>query len=123
MVGKSYFIFEYLYRDGANFKAWGELLLTGSDITGVVEGLQKKFEDGVHFIAEQIGVPPLYGELWRYSNGPTEYDHVWHEFYCLRPADTGEVADVEVWGSVDDFLAKVDAVSDWQYRLSPHGGG
>lgn len=117
---KSAFVFEYLYRDAGNYKASGALLLTGRSIDGVAERLQAKFQDESNFIAEQLGIPALYAELWQYSNGPTEDDHVWHEFHCLRRLDRDEVVNGTEWGSVKALLTKVEAVGYWKMQLSPH---
>lgn len=120
MKTKSSFVFEYLYRDAGNYKVSGALLLTGRSINGVAERLQAKFQDGSNFIAEQLGIPPLYAELWQYSNGPTEDDHVWHEFHCLRRISPDEMVSGSEWGSIKTLLAKVEAVGYWKMHLSPH---
>jgi hypothetical protein len=112
-------IFEYLYRDAANYKVWGQLLLEGvvSEIDRQV--LASKFESGDLFIAEQLGIPALYGDLWEFSDGPTEDDHVWHTFHALR-AVTPEDPSTVVFGSVVDLVARIEAVEEWKSELSPH---
>lgn len=112
-------IFEYLYRDASNYKAWGSLLLKGQVTQADVDALGKCLEGGEFFIAEQVGVPPVYAELWEISGGATEDDHVWHEFVGLRPA-TAEDMQEKPWGSVSELLARFTSVRRWDERLSPN---
>lgn len=83
-------VFDYLYCDAGNYKAWGGLLLKGNASAAEAEALQACLNGGEFFIAEQVGVPALYEELWHYSDVPTEDDHVWHTFHALRPATPDE---------------------------------
>lgn len=112
-------VFEYIYRDAHNYKAWGLLHLTGQVTPSDVCTLRKCLEGGVFFIAEQVGVPPVYAELWEISSGPTGADHVWHEFFELRPTTVSDMQE-EPWGSVDDLMARFTSVKRWNERLSPN---
>ena len=112
-------IFEYLYRDASNYKSWGTLILCGSATAADIQILQEKFESGIFFIAEQLGIPPLYAELWQFSNGPSVDDHAWHSFHALRPA-TDEDAKEPIFASVQSLVAKISAVQQWNSALSPH---
>jgi len=78
-----------------------------------------KLVDGEFFIAEQLGIPTLYSELWEFSGGPTEDDHVWHTFNLFRsPID--EEPRLAVWGSVSELVERFEKVSSWNEELSPH---
>jgi hypothetical protein len=112
-------IFEYLYRDASNYKVWGTLLLDGVANETDLHVLASKFESGGLFIAEQLGIPALYADLWEFSNGPTEDDHVWHTFHALR-AVTPDDTCAEVFGSVADLVTKFKSVREWNLELSPH---
>lgn len=112
-------VFDYLYRDGSNYKSWGSLLLEGSATAANVEALQARLDGREFYIAEQIGIPPLYAELWECSGGPTEDDHVWHTFQELRPANTDEI-NREPWGTVSKLIARFKSVKNWDEQLSPH---
>lgn len=112
-------VFNYCYRDASNYKAWGSLLLRGLASSAEIESLRDCLESGEFFIAEQLGIPPLYAELWEFSNGPSADDHVWHTFYELRPATDQEIG-LPVFDSVRDFISKVMAVKTWDETLSPH---
>jgi hypothetical protein len=85
-------IFDYLYRDASNYKSWGSLLLEGRATEAELERLRTQLNCDEFFIAEQVGIPALYAELWQFSDGPTEDDHVWHTFHELRQAEAEETS-------------------------------
>ena len=51
----------------------------------------------VFFVAEQVKLPTLYSQLWKYSNGPTIADHAFHEFSFLRLATENEITSLDLW--------------------------
>lgn len=112
-------VFDYGYRDASNYKAWGSLLLQGLTSNSDIEDLSSHFDSGEFFIAEQLGIPPLYADLWELSSGPSVDDHVWHTFYELRPA-TAEEINVQVFDTVKNLISKIKAVKAWNLSLSPH---
>lgn len=89
-VPEEYCVFEYLYRDASNYKACGEILLSGDPSKINIETLRACLESGEYFVAEQVGIPPVYKELWDMSGGPTSDDHALHEFVTLRAASEDE---------------------------------
>lgn len=115
-------VFEYLYRDASNFKAWGELLLEGELTAEEVAQLSARFDQGELFIAEQIGVPTLYEELWRQCQCELsdELDHVWHEFSEIRSATGEDLTRLKPWGSAATLLASVEKVEAWDLKRSPN---
>lgn len=90
----------YLYRDGSNYKEWGDVVVAGRPSCGIREmrrRLEKTLEDGSYFIAGQVGLPEVF--LWD-SGGYSlcEDDHCWHEYDHLKltesaPSDPGITAD------------------------------
>lgn len=116
---KNFSLFEYVYRDASNYKSWGALLLGGAASDADTKDLQRHFDSGGYFIAEQLGIPPLYAELWAFSGGPTIDDHVWHTFHALRPATAKEMKG-PVFDTLKNLLKKVKAVQTWDVTLSPH---
>lgn len=112
-------IFDYLYRDAHNYKASGSVWLKGS-LTDAERGeLVGCLNDGEFFIAEQVGLPPLYEGLFRHD-GPTKSDHAWHQFIGFRDADVPTESS-RIWcrSSVllDEFRI---ARGRWQPWLSPN---
>jgi hypothetical protein len=112
-------IFEYFYRDASNYKSWGCVLLAGKVDANVLARLKSRFDSEEFFVAEQLGLPTLYGELWELSDGPTDADHVWHTFHALRPADGAET-NLPIFATLEEFVLRVDAVTEWDVELSPH---
>lgn len=119
-MGTEASIFEYMYRDGGNFKTHGRLLLSGCDAAAEREVI-RCLDWGSQFIAEQVGIPSLCQEHWRaVGEGPSDLDHSFHEFVRLR-ATTDEAADLSVWGSIEMLVARMrSAAGRWDVRLSPN---
>lgn len=112
-------IFEYCYRDAANYKSFGKLWLDGEMTPAERSIIENRLADGEYFIAEQIGIPPLYGQLYSLSDGHTSDDHCWHELFEIRRA-AALPADAKLWGTVDDLARRFGAVKQWDQRYTPH---
>ena len=112
-------VFSYLYRDASNYKAYGQLLLTGAATAADVKSLRQRFESGEFFIAEQLGIPALYAELWAFSSGPTSDDHVWHTFDGLKLATADDLT-LPIFGTVESLTKNIKSVVAWNEELSPH---
>lgn len=116
-------MFQYRYRDAGNFKASGHVVLEGQLTAAEQQRLGARLDRGEFFIAEQVGVPPLYEQLYQWSVGPTISDHCWHEFAGLAEVESSDVpAGSFRWGKAADFLAQFCAVKQWDGSLSPHFG-
>ena len=113
-------IFEYMYRDGGNFKTFGQLRLDGWDERADTK-IRQCLEWNNQFVAEQLGVPPLCPEhLESVGDEPSDLDHAFHEFMCLRRPEEGD-QDLPVWGPLDTLLARMQAAArKWDVRLSPN---
>lgn len=109
-------VFEYVYRDAANFKAFGFIALEGRVTGADLEFIRGKLDSREYFIAEQIGVPPLYDKLYQLNGGPTDADHCWHEFVGFRELAAPTCTRL----SKRDFMARFAAVETWNQELSPH---
>lgn len=112
-------IFEYCYRDAANYKSFGTLWLDGEMASDARRAIENSLADGEYFIAEQVGIPPLYDQLYSLSDGHTSDDHCWHELFGIRQAATMPV-DAKLWGSVDDLVRRFGAVEKWDQFHTPH---
>lgn len=113
-------VFEYQYRDASNYKAWGEILLSGVPSQNDMATLRACLESGEYFVAEQVGVPAVYKELWDLSGGPTSDDHALHEFVNLRQATTEDTATLPLFGNLSNLLEAFQTVTAWDYSLSPN---
>jgi len=118
---QNYTTFEYMYRDAANYKAWDGVILAGILTQKDEKLIRQHFDEGEFFIAEQIGVPSLCMRLWQYSNGqPNDDDHAWHTAYNFRPTTNDDIARFTLWGTVEDFIARILTVRKWDTTLSPN---
>lgn len=118
-MSNAFSVFEYLYRDASNYKAYGSVILRGSVSTDEKKRLLGYLNDGQWFIAEQVGLPPLFEELWKYSDGPNEDDFPFHEFADLRLARDEEIIDANVWGDVQDLLSNFEKLGNrWDIQRS-----
>ena len=116
-----YSVMEYLYRDADNFKAFGQILITGKNIDIDIDKIKSFLDSGEYFVAEQVGIPTLYSQLWKYSNGPTIADHAFHELIDFRAATDKEVFSLEVWEDIATLLSTLRNVGqDWDCRQSVH---
>lgn len=113
--------FDYLYRDASNHKAHGCIAFEGTFSDEQSQRIVSRFHDGNLFVAEQIDVPVLYGQLYRWSGGATWDDHCWHEWDGFEHFDDEKPPpNVFVWGSTTDFLCRIEKVECWNGGLSPH---
>ncbi len=78
--------FEYLYRDAANYKNWGEVVFETASDTLDLEDLDKRIRnaliDGEYFVAEVALIPTLY-----FSGDKSSSDHGWHEFHGITQTE------------------------------------
>ena len=110
MVSEVHSIFEYLYRDAANYKAYGSALLVGSASDEDRAGIECKLtSDGV-FIPEFVGLEPLQAQLDGFPSGD---DHIWHEYVGLREACPRDAEELSCRGTVRGLVAQFSALPDW----------
>ena len=115
-------VFEYLYRDADNHKAFGKAAFGGLVSPELCDRALQKLDDGTHFIAEQVGLPPLYGQLFRWSGGrPTDADHCWHEFVSISVVEEGDLPPAVLkLGETSAFVDLLSSVDEWDILLSPN---
>jgi hypothetical protein len=103
-------VFEYLYRDASNYKAYGSAVLTGRATDGDVAKVEGKLTTDGIFIPEFVGLKPLQAQLDGFPSGE---DHIWHEYVGLRPACPGEVEELDCWGTVQVLIERFSALPEW----------
>lgn len=98
--------FTYLYRDGANFKNWGEVIFTNHenlDLEEVSKKLTEYFLPDKLFIASQVAIP----EKFLFLDGKfTQHDHCYHEFDCVETCE--EKSNDPLERSISEFLREVE---------------
>lgn len=101
--------FTYLYRDGANFKSWGEVIFANPENLALDE-IDKTLTDVLLsdklFVASQISIP----EKFLFLGGKfTKDDHCYHEFDRVEVC---EAAPTDTLGrTMTDFLREVKLVA------------
>lgn len=99
--------FEYLYRDAANYKSWGEVIFRNEsdlDILKVEERIRAALIDREFFVAEKVGVPVLY-----FESRDDELDHQWHEYSTATLSD-GPITDIAN-RDISEFVNLLNAAS------------
>lgn len=105
-------LFEYMYRDGGNWKTVGLLLMEGN-CEGVQVELKSLLEWADQFVAEQVGIPPLQEKHFAdCGEGPSDLDHAFHEFIQLRPTTEEERRGMKVHCTLQDFVAPMQKAAD-----------
>jgi hypothetical protein len=114
-------VFEYMYRDGGNWKTYGSLLLIG-DVNSSRESLLSCLDWANLFVAEQVGIPSLYRtHLESCADGPSDLDHAFHEFVELRTATEADFSTLKVSAALDDLVDRMKiAAGHWDVTLSPN---
>jgi hypothetical protein len=81
--------FNYLYRDGANYKNHGFTIFENPQnikLDDLLQLIQSKLIDKTWFYVDQWQLPDLHFGTW-----DNEIDHTWHEFenveYTTEPAN------------------------------------
>jgi hypothetical protein len=101
--------FNYLYRDGGNFKSWGYVIFAASkeiDLKDTENRLVQAFLSDGQFNAKQIGIPELFLFC---SDKMTMYDHCFHEFFSLESCHD---MPTDIFNrSIEKFLRDVEVVA------------
>ncbi len=100
--------FTYLYRDGSNYKSWGEVIFSNPESVTpeqVEHRLHKSLMSDATFVANQVRVP----EVFPYGDTPDEDDHCLHEFDSVE--NTPDPANDFHHRTIGDFLDEIDAAA------------
>lgn len=106
--------FVYLYRNGANYKSWGEVVFTNLDqltLNEIQSKLIAAFLPDKLFVAHQVSIP----EKFLFIDGKfTEFDHCYHEFESIelckeKPTDS-------LGRSITDFLKDIGLTSQQGWK-------
>jgi hypothetical protein len=97
--------FEYLYRDGSNYKRWSAIVFRGTCDAALHDRLVLALESGESFIACQVRLPDLF-----FADGPPYADdHCWHELASV--SDTADPADDPHGRTIAEFVSEVERAS------------
>lgn len=98
---KSNIKFNYLYRDGGNYKVWGNEILSNPDslpLAEVEEKIRKYLIDGEFFDPKYWKVKRLKHDDW-----VPELDHTWNEFESIEVTNDKPTVDY----SITEFLDRI----------------
>jgi hypothetical protein len=101
--------FNYLYRDGSNYKSWGEVVFANPEnltLDEIDRRLVDAFLPDKLFIASQISIP----EKFLFLDGKfSKYDHCYHEFDRVEICQKYSID--SLGRSVTDILREVEFVA------------
>ena len=106
--------FVYLYRDGANYKSWDDIVFVNSEqqtLEEIENRLAAAFLVDRLFIAHQVSIPEKFLFLdWKF----TKVDHCYHEYdhveFCKeKPTDN-------LNRSISDFLNDVELIAQQGWK-------
>ncbi len=95
--------FSYLYRDGANYKNYNQIIFSNPNSINLLEIeklIREKLIDGKWFYCKEWNVPDIHFKEFSYDS---EIDVDWHEFEAIE--ETNEKASEQ--NCIDDFLMLV----------------
>jgi len=106
--------FNYLYRDGANYKSWGEVIFSNPGrlaLSEIESRLIDAFLPDKLFVAHQISIP----EKFLFANEKlTKFDHCYHEFDSVEVCQENPTDDLG--RSTKDFLKDVELASQHGWK-------
>ena len=101
--------FNYLYRDGSNYKSFGEVIFSNPEnlhMNEIEADLLNAFLSDRLFIASQISIP----EKFLFVNRSfTKHDHCYHEFDSVEFCEEESTDSLE--RTITNFLQDVEIVS------------
>jgi len=107
--------FNYLYRDGANYKSWGDVVFSNPDrltLSEIEAKLVDAFLPDKLFIAHQISIPEKFLFI---SEKITEFDHCYHEFDNVELCQESPTDILS--RSIKDFLEVVESASQHGWKV------
>jgi hypothetical protein len=97
--------FNYLYRDGSNYKKWADVVFSNEDgvtTNAVTQNLHNAFLPDGLFVAHQVRIPEVF--LWSDDQLDPD-DHCFHEFASVEP--TSDTPNGAHGRSIREFIAEV----------------
>ena len=103
--------FEYLYRDGSNYKSWGEVTFSGRASDELRLRIVSALDRGEFFIADQVRIPDMFFE----NRALFADDHCWHELSNV--SDTLDQATDVHRRKLEEFVSEVEAAVETGWRV------
>ena len=93
--------FSYLYRDGANYKQFNDVVFnnpTNLTVKAIEVTIKEKLIDRQWFVAKDWGLPDLHFKEYARDS---EIDHFWHEFEGIEET----LEEVTEKNCIEDFIS------------------
>ena len=109
--------FEYMYRDGGNYKQFNEVVIKGEFS---LEQLRPHLYNGDFFVPSEVGLEDL--QEYPYQ----DYDHVWHELDSAEPTEDEPTVEISAEEIVSRFSAagavkwETRTVFNRMMEMTPH---
>ncbi len=91
--------FSYLYRDGGNYKQYGEEVFTnnsGLSCEEIEAMIRECLYDGEFFYVHEWGLRDLHYYPW-----DNDLDHTWHEFDCVEVTSAAATMPMDISALLD----------------------
>ncbi|MDA3810685.1 MAG: hypothetical protein PF518_10225 [Spirochaetaceae bacterium] len=98
--------FNYLYRDGGNYKLYDFVIFTNPkalELAEIQNRIRKNLIDGEFFSPEKWNIPSL-----EFETSDPELDHQWNEFESIEFTEERS----EKMEAIDGFLKQIEHKSD-----------
>ena len=114
-------VLEYLYRDGGNWKTYGEALLMGEFSPDLSPEIKTLLGGDCLFVPEQVGLSPLQDQHTNSYGDLRGLNHAFHEFVRLRPAEASDLCATPAITTIDQFIGSLRNIDqNWNCGLSPY---
>ncbi len=97
--------FNYLYRDGSNYKQWGSVTFRGVADSTLRSRLSAALDTDGFFVAQQVRLP----ELFFAGDAPNVDDHCFHEMADLSA--TNDAPNDAFGRTIEQFVAEMERAS------------
>jgi hypothetical protein len=95
--------FSYLYRDGANYKQFNEVIFSNPDnlsVNEIEKAISESLIDKTWFVADEWNLPNQFFDEYMWNN---EVDNNWHEFESVKETALKKTENI----SIKEFLKKI----------------
>lgn len=95
--------FEYMYRDGENYKQFNEVVIQGEF---TLDQLRPHLYDGDFFMPSEVGLDDL--QEYPYRN----CDHIWHQLVSAEPTEDAPTVEM----SADEVVVRFQNAAEQKWE-------
>ncbi len=93
----------YLYRDGANYKQFNEVIFTNPQnvpVSEIEKSIKSFLIKGTWFFADNWSLPNQFFDDYMWNN---EIEHNWHEMECIKETTLDATETI----TIEDFINQI----------------